>query len=219
MNKSFEFAGFNFPRSIVELPHGTRSARIAAATMHCACGPYRHAPVPMRGGAHPGKDIYHEGDALGRWQYADEVIGLRHTGWIVDGDSDTKFRGIVILLPHGRALSGWTMGEGMAAQINGELFQDREAAAHDADESARIAAERESEFQERWYAAQDCADDRDAADTLIRASLSDIRALWPARRVQRVREMIRACISTVRDARIERDTLQDRLAGEFADCY
>lgn len=222
MTDKFQWAGFTFPRSIVEMPHGTRRERLQAARERHACGPYYHAPRPITGGPHPGHGGYHSHagiDGLRRVEYADEIDGARigHTGWFCDADQYETMRGIVVRLSHGRYLSGWTMGEGRCASINGELFDDIIAAARAADACAEHAAEQEREYQDRWRAAQDARDAVDDAQCAVERECIALRNTLEVRHTsdywcQRARDQVQA----VRDAR---GTLQAAIdhAEQFKD--
>lgn len=96
---------------------------------------------------------------------ADEIsgAGIRHNGWYSDQYQDQTIRGIVAMLPHGRFLAGYAMGEHMAAAIDADIYSDIVDAARMADECARIAAEREMEYQLQM-AADDAAADAEMAD-------------------------------------------------------
>lgn len=144
----FPFAGFVWPRYVATLPTGTLAARIAARRRPALVGPYYHDPLPN---SNEGRGFY-LGDAgmpCMRWAWADECEGARieHRGWFCDDSQDVTIRGLVLRLPHGRFLAGWTMGEGMASACEERLYHDIAEAAQAADELARIAAEREREYQ------------------------------------------------------------------------
>jgi len=62
---------------------------------------------------------------------------------------DDTFDGIVVALPHGRYLAGWTMGEGMLSVVRRDIFDDKYVAANEANELASDAAERSMEEFER----------------------------------------------------------------------
>lgn len=87
-----------------------------------------------------------------RWEYADEIAprAIRHTGWYCDEYQDETIRGIVLRLPKGRGfLAGWTMGKGMATEIDVSwVHEDEIEAARAADERAERAAERMREDQQ-----------------------------------------------------------------------
>lgn len=143
----FTFAGFQWPRFVASLTplSGLRNKHETRKV----CGPYYHSPTPNASGR--GFYLDDAGQPFGRWQWADDVDGshINHHGWCTDEFGDfEKIRGIVVLLPHGRFMAGWSMGEGMASSIEPEVFTDIVDAAHMADECARIAAEKEREYQE-----------------------------------------------------------------------
>jgi len=143
----FQFAGFQWPRYVATLTplSGLRKKR----ELRKVCGGYYHAPKPN---SNNGRGFYlsDAGQPFTRWQWADDVEGasIRHTGWWTDdyGDSE-KIRGIVVRLPHGRFMAGWSMGEGMASTIEPGVFDDIVDAARVADSIAENAADREREYQ------------------------------------------------------------------------
>ena len=143
----FAFAGFQWPRYVATLTplSGLRKKREGRRFT----GGYYHAPKPN---ANNGRGFYlsDAGQPFTRWQWADDVEGasIRHTGWWTDdyGDSE-KIRGIVILLPHGRYMAGWSMGKGMASTIEPGVFDDIVDAARVADSIAENAADNEREYQ------------------------------------------------------------------------
>lgn len=116
------------------------------------CGPYYTTRKLIESGAHPGRSFYLDSDfqPFTRWIWCDEAkeVNINHTGWFCDEYQDEKIRGIVARLPHGRFLAGWSMGEGMASEVDGELYNDEGSAALAADSMAEDAAEREREYQE-----------------------------------------------------------------------
>ena len=143
----FAFAGFQWPRYVATLTplSGLRKKR----ELRKVCGGYYHAPKPN---ANNGRGFYLDdaGQPFTRWQWADDVEGahISHSGWFTDdyGDSE-KIRGIVILLPHGRYMAGWSMGTGMASTIEPGVFDDIVDAARVADSIAENAADREREYR------------------------------------------------------------------------
>lgn len=144
LTPEFTFAGFTFPRYIPELRRSNFDKRTSRSI-------YYHAPKPLTG-KHPGKGFYLDSDGSpNRWEWADEIDGARinHTGWFCDEYRDEKIRGIVVRLPHGKLLAGWSMGEGMASEVDGTLYTDEIEAARAADSEAEAAAEREREYQEQ----------------------------------------------------------------------
>ena len=117
--------------------------------MRRVVGGYYHSPTPNTS---TGRGFYLDdaGQPSTRWQWCDNIDGarIRHTGWWIDVHCDTKIRGIVVLLPHGRFLAGWSMGEHMASSIEPDVYDDIIDAARAADSIAEDAAEREREYQE-----------------------------------------------------------------------
>jgi hypothetical protein len=150
----FQFAGFTWPRYVATLTplSGLRKKREGRRFT----GGYYHAPTPN---SNNGRGFYLD-DAdrpFTRWQWCDDVdTSIRHTGWYTDdhGTND-KIRGIVIMLPHGRFMAGWSMGEHMASAIEPGVFDDIDEAAQMADEHARVAADNQREYQ----ASQDTDED------------------------------------------------------------
>jgi hypothetical protein len=146
-----QYASFNYPKYIYQLPRplglkGLKKKR--DLRKHCG-GYYSPEPRPISG-SHPGGSFYLGSDfEPGRYiKRADEIIRLNHTGWFIDDFQDQTMFGIVIFLPHGRFLAGWSMGEGMGSSYDGEIYTDAEEAARAADSLAENAAECEREYQE-----------------------------------------------------------------------
>lgn len=141
----FTFAGFTWPRYVATLTPITKLREKRKARR--LTGGYYHAPSSNSTGR--GFYLSDAGQPFTRWQWADDVDGshIHHSGWWTDDYCDSKIRGIVVLLPHGRFLAGWSMGKGMASTIEPELFTDITEAAQQADECARVAAEHEREYQ------------------------------------------------------------------------
>ncbi len=117
------------------------------------CGPYfRVEPATNP----KGMFFYLDSDFMPglRWEWCDEVSGshIRHTGWFSDDFQDQTIRGIVMRLPHGRGfLAGWSMGKGMASNLEYYVWDDAVDCARAADQMADRAAEdqREHEARER----------------------------------------------------------------------
>lgn len=202
--KSFEFAGFHWPRRIVELPKGTPRARLddkrtRSATYNPRVSPYLHAPKPRQAGD-VGRGFYH-GDAGMpdlRWEWADDIAprSIHHRGWYTDDDGiGETMRGIVFRLPKGRGfLYGWSMGPGMAAEITGyepvggwdpsrygdAIEQAEHFAAMAADGAAERAAEKEREYQRAWSDGREYADALEEAERERKAYRDLARALGEA---------------------------------------
>lgn len=96
--------------------------------------------------------LYHDDSSMpGRWRWADAIPNTRvhHRGWWIDEDQFEKIRGIVITLNHARGwLAGWSMGEGMCAEIDNYVYLDELWAAQVADSMAENAALHARELQE-----------------------------------------------------------------------
>jgi hypothetical protein len=72
------------------------------------------------------------------------------TGYFCDADSDQTLKPIIARLPHGRGfLAGWTMGPGMCAALEADIYADIESAARAAHDIAETDAESERERQEQ----------------------------------------------------------------------
>lgn len=169
---SFEFAGFEWPRTIVQLPKGTPAQRLSAKSD--AVGSYSHGPEPLEAGDTT-KSFYlgDMGQPELRWKWADAVDGvgrhIRHTGWFTtdDGDGDTV-RGLVMRLPRSRGfIAGWGMGVGMIAAVDyGNTYADESEAAYAADNMANNYAEKERDYQ-REEAAKLAEEERAEASAYI----------------------------------------------------
>lgn len=146
LEKEFSFAGFDFPRYVYQVPGGIAGLR-KKHSLRKSCGPYYTAPKPNSAGY----SFYLDSDfTLARWKWADETDArIDHTGWYTDehGDAD-KIRGLVVLLPHGCFLAGWSMGENMISFVEREIYTDETEAAYAADSLAEYAAEKERENEE-----------------------------------------------------------------------
>lgn len=145
----FTFAGFQWPRHLARMACGPVALRKKWAGRKF-CGEYYHAPRPETAGTGRGFYLESDGQPFTRWQWADDAYtSIGHTGWFCDqyGDGD-KIRGIVVALPHGRFLAGWSMGEGMASTVDASpVFGSAIDAAIYADRLAERAAEDEREYQ------------------------------------------------------------------------
>lgn len=151
----------------------------------------------------------HGATGLREQRYCDEVSGarIRHTGWFADSGFIEKVRGVVALLPHGRFVAGY---EGSAGDtvIFDKVHTDEVEAARMADEHARVQAEQEKAYSERWQAARDLADN-------IESERTEIGRLFELRNSKRfgtleLREELNAHIRELRRMRAT-------LAENFAD--
>jgi len=147
------FAGFKYPTTIYELPKPLGASGIRKKReIRKHCGPYTmEKPLPLQekheGGMFYLNDVFQPGRY---WKYADEINRrIEHKGWFIDDFCDETMKGIVIYLPHGKFLAGWTMGEGMISYYSGDIYCDEEEAAWAANEEARMAAEKEQVYREK----------------------------------------------------------------------
>ncbi len=125
------------------------------AIMRKSCGPYHWKPtVPGQGrGFYQSSRGLMVGDATFdlRLELAnDHLSGRLHytNGYYIDSFQDTSAVPIVARLPHGRGfLPGYTLGRGMCAAIEADIYADIEDAARAAHQVAERIAElnRESE--------------------------------------------------------------------------
>ena len=142
----FTFAGFQWPRYVATMTPLAQLREQKETWRYC--GGYYHAPVPN---ASNGRGFYlsDAGQPFTRWEWCDNIDGARieHTGWWTDEYCDSKIRGIVVRLSHGRFMAGWSMGEGMASAIAPGVYFDIVDAARAADSMAEDAADREREYQ------------------------------------------------------------------------
>ena len=142
----FTFAGFQWPRYVATLTPLAQLRRQKETRK--VCGGYYHAPTPN---AHNRRGFYlsDAGQPFTRWGWCDNIGGanIDHTGWWTDEYCDSRIRGIVVRLPHGRFLAGWSMGEGMTSAIAPSVYDDITDAARAADSIAEDAADREREYQ------------------------------------------------------------------------
>ncbi len=142
----FTFAGFQWPRYVATLTPLLGLRKQKETRRHC--GGYYHAPVPN---ANNGRGFYlsDAGQPFTRWEWCDEIEGVRidHAGWWTDDHRDSKIRGIVVRLPHGRFMAGWSMGEGMASSLEPDVYPDAVAAAYAADSIAEQVADDEREYR------------------------------------------------------------------------
>lgn len=147
LTPAFEFAGLSFPKHVWTLPQGSWAKRLESYKRPVT-GDYYHAPRPGSNG----KGFYLDSDGMPglRWQWADEVVRLRHKGWYCDAFQDSVIRGVIFRLPGARGfLAGWSMGEQMSSAVAYDIHDTAEDAARAADELARIAAEEQREFEQK----------------------------------------------------------------------
>jgi hypothetical protein len=122
------------------------------------CGPYQWRPTQ------PGKGRCFYQASKGLWmdqrgssfdlriEEANDHLPSYHRqpiGYYADNFQDTTLTPIVARLPHGRGfLAGWTMGRGMLACVDADIYDDIRDAAWAAHSIAACAAERERDREE-----------------------------------------------------------------------
>lgn len=203
----FTFAGFTFPKYVWTLPNGSFAQRLARSKNRVT-GPYYHAPKPNSNG---GIGFYLDNHGMPglRWQWADECEDVRidHSGWFTDeyGDSET-IRGLVMRLPKGRGfLAGWSMGEGMASEIDSYVYETEKDAAYAANSMAESAADHQREHNEKWQEAQELEWKADEKLSRLRECL----ALRNNRCFEKLRSEAAELIEEIRDIR---ESLQTQYA-------
>lgn len=143
-------------REIVMIDYGRPLAARLASRKYC--GPYRWTPAaPGKGrGFYSGSsalDIDSHGSSFRlRIEDANDHIRYRRNqirGYYCDPECIDTLQPIIARLPRGRGfLAGWTMGAGMCASLEKDIYPDAESAAGAAHCAAEYAAEREREYQE-----------------------------------------------------------------------
>lgn len=139
----------------------------------------------------------HTGPKFRNERFADECDGgPDHTGWFTSDDQHAKMRGIVGRLSHGRFIAGYHSSDNDERVYFGDVYDDEREAARAADSEAERIAEDEREYNERWRAARDLADE---CDTLQ----NDVRELFPMRHHARARRELAAAVESLRSKRAE----------------
>lgn len=148
--------------------------------------------------------------------FADELAPrIKHKGWYTDPEGFGEvYRGAVWQLPARNGECLYVAGfadpnNDGAALIDFEPFYDEIEAAYRADETARIHAGHEREYQEKWQAAQRVRDLLEDICDARREHTALIRAIWTGERDDAIGARLREdCREAVRKARREiADTL------------
>ena len=200
----------------------------------------------------PSGDLFfaHDDTAGGAFRYtqdAADVVSLNHTGWYTNPDGESckdgsgLCLGVLARLAGGgpaRFVAGYRMGgHDDAGTFNmrnlyvatscdeSDIEQAGQDAAREADELARIAGERESEYQTAWQAGQEYSQEGETIATARAAALailSERRELirangsgWPAM-CDAIRAQVTAHCDTIRTARERRAKL---VAGDDPTLY
>ena len=123
------------------------------------------------------------------------MLGRNYQGYYSD-DMGTTISGIVASLTHGRFIAGYMNSETGERVYYGDIYSDEYECAKMADGYARVAAEKEREYNDRWREAQELSDEAQEAQ-------DSIRELWSARHNRAVRRLIHEHITTARASRIQ----------------
>lgn len=137
----------------------------------------------------------HDGAQFRNERYADNIARMRHSGWYSDCDMEETIRGIVGMLTHGRFIAGYECSENGERVYFDAVYTDETEAAHAADEHARVQAESEKEYSERYRDASNLRDD-------IADHESAIAELFPLRnQSRRVRADVYSNLAKLRTKR------------------
>lgn len=146
---------------------------------------------------------------------AHELEGVRmdHTGWYADPDGDNLYVAIVGQLSHGRYIAGYRMTGNDERVYFGDVYTEAKEAAYAGDNEARIDAEKECEYQERWQAAQ-------ALDSEIADQKRDVGRMFKLRHTDGFDSAsdYRELNDTIADLRNNMNTMDEQFSefkGEF----
>lgn len=149
----------------------------------------------------------HAGQNFRNERYCDEVhSSIEHTGWYCDVHQDSKARGIVANLPHGRYISGYELSDSEQRVYFPEIFSCEVDAARMADEHARIVADGDRDYDEKFQAASELSETIER----IEVRLCECFALRNNKKFKGVRAEIVRSIITIRKGR---ETLESDFAG------
>lgn len=169
---------------------------------------YEHAYGMLSQGFNDKDPVWYSqhGECFRDERYCDKMININHRGWYGDTENGEKVhRGIVGRLTHGRFIAGYEVADNEERVYFPEVFTDRDDAARMADEHARVSAEREDEYSQRWNEAQ-------RLDELIEDKLSEVEKSFALRNHPKLgakeRYWTRKVISDIRAFRAEREALK-----------
>lgn len=181
-------------------------------------------PNPMRGGADfkVGRDSVFFCECpdayMRRVGFADQFAGIQHNGWYLEDDySDELARGVIFQLPAHKGKTRYLSA--IADPFNDgpvilslELFDDKDDAARNADELARIYAENERDYRRAWNAGAHFSYLGEQIANIRRATLILLRARHtnpPLGADNAILFQVRRALRDICDARKERTELQD----------
>ena len=166
---------------------------------------FRSSDFGLNRGLNSGEPIWYtnDGEQFRNERYCDEVFSsIRHTGWWSDVHCDEKIRGIVAMLPHNRFIAGYESTCNDERVYFGEVFTDENDASRMADEHARISAEKEMEYSQKFDEANNLSYEIDEEISRLKECI----ALRNDPDFRYVRDSISECIETIRD---NRETLEN----------
>lgn len=135
----FRFAGFGWPRYIVDCPNGPADIR-RRSKLRERCGPGYRSPGPNN---RNGWGFY-----LGTSNDLFELREECRTGSYTYNEFGDSIDGIVFRLPKNRGfVAGYTMGDGMASAIDAAVWTDLDDAKRAADSEAERMADEQAEFE------------------------------------------------------------------------
>lgn len=141
---------------------------------HYTLRSYGWAHGELSQGSNDGRPVWYSmtGEYFRNERDAHSIARLDHIGWYTDDFQEETVIGIVASLPHGRFLAGYRLTMNDERVYFGHVHDDERGAALMADEHARVIAEREREYAERFTAAQRIADRIEEAES----KLDELRA-------------------------------------------
>lgn len=154
--------------------------------------------------------VYFEKGEFSRFEYSDEVMRLRHTGWLPNDHGDI-YRGVAIQLSGSKGKPRYIAG--YEESINGgfivdltSVTDDQRSAASWGDSMAERSAEKEREYHDAWSEGLTCGNDLQDALADIETALQRFRARRDAPLGSHWRKEARLLVSTgLDDAKMRRD--------------
>lgn len=157
LTPEFTFAGFTWPRYVADMACGADALR-RKREQRKYTGGYYHAPKPDN---RSGIGFYDGPSGNGR----SFEMRIERTGdsYYCDPDGHQEMHAIIVRLNHGRGfLVGWSMGDGMAASIDSDIFTDEDDARRVANTRCQDAATAECEYQQRENDRLACEDEAES---------------------------------------------------------
>lgn len=144
----------------------------------------------------------HDGEQFRGEHFSRDLLPrMRHTGWYGDSEHQEKLiRGFVARLSHGRFIAGILCDDNDERIYFSGIYTDEHEAAQQADEHARIYAEKEDEYSQRF-------NEGTKLEGLIEEKLSDVDTAFALRNHPRLgavnREHCREIIADIKAFRRE----------------